>query len=622
MNNMVGMQLVSGHDCKEAVKTDNAAQSPPKRGRPSTVVSEEDFKDLCALLFSLGSVEQTNADPIRLDREGQTTLLGMIVQSKDGIEAFDSTALYKRILAANANVQDMVITDEREARRHQWLQHRTLQNHCEHWEAEVVRLGFARMPENEEEKQKGCFVFHEGQLRRIINLDECKVSLAGGKNDEHAGGRPGSTPSNPSMPDPGKAAEKSSKAVTICFGICGDEPLPPLIITPTSAKLENRKISAKHFISIPQLRGRHCNPRERCYDVSMSTSEHGSMTADICREWVNEKLSLLFPDAEDRDGKRIMITADGGPGRKHADCLARMALEGFQCFPKCPNTTEETQEMDQLFSALKGCIYRNREALYKARFAADGAAAKLDMEDVGCMVFGGEVRTLDTDGVVHTTLTLQNAFDSFLSPDHIRKAREKCGCFPATRAALRSRKVRHEINVDDEEGSDGIDEDFEPMGELLRQLEHQNHEMVAKLEAKGCTLASEAKRFVNRDEHPTHQQDNGTTSRTEPNTRERQLALEKAATFGQHFSVTEGGQVMTHADFLIGEEFKRMRLDAKAMESKKNRSKDSIATRSRQPKPHVKNHTVAGTNQTSLLPLNTDVVRCLQRDFPKFPIAK
>ncbi len=45
----------------------------------------------------------------------------------------------------------------------------------------------------------------------------------------------------------------------------------------------------------------------------------------------------------------------------------------------------------------------------------------------------------------------------YFSPEHVQAERKKCGYFPATRNALKSDRIRHEI-VEDKDGNIG-DED-------------------------------------------------------------------------------------------------------------------------------------------------------------------
>ena len=192
----------------------------------------------------------------------------------------------------------------------------------------------------------------------------------------------------------------------------------------------------------------------------------------------------VWPDLCDQDGKRALLKADSGPGRMATGFLSWSYLEGLDFFPGLHNGTEATQECDQLFGAFKGSVYRNRETLYNARFEIDGYQAILTMTDMGHIIFGGEV-VVSNDDVV----CLEPAFDLYFSKEHIRASREKVGYWPATRAALDSGRVRHELV----EGMDGSPDDTaDPQGILLDALEKRNHDLVLCLEEKGYELASKA----------------------------------------------------------------------------------------------------------------------------------
>jgi hypothetical protein len=149
---------------------------------------------------------------------------------------------------------------------------------------------------------------------------------------------------------------------------------------------------------------------------------------------------------------------------------------------------------------------------------------------------------------------------------------------------LRSSKVRVEV-VDLDSDSEGVEvvaldsdsegerQDEDPMQQLLIDLEKQNHEVADRLKANGYAEAEKARRCVNRIKVSTSDDDDDTPlARTEPNTRERRLALERASTAGQFYAVTNGGQVANHSDFLISREYRRMRAEAKDMQSVKKKN--------------------------------------------------
>jgi hypothetical protein len=112
-----------------------------------------------------------------------------------------------------------------------------------------VRLGFARMPIDEHEKQeKGYMVFYDGQEHRIANFDEMKLALDG--TDENAGGRPSATPITNIINESRKPAQnKTAKLLTLMLGIIGNEPMPPLAIhSSQSGYIAPQNIASFHEI--------------------------------------------------------------------------------------------------------------------------------------------------------------------------------------------------------------------------------------------------------------------------------------------------------------------------------------------------------------------------------------
>jgi len=77
---------------------------------------------------------------------------------------------------------------------------------------------------------------------------------------------------------------------------------------------------------------------------------------------------------------------------------------------------------------------------------------------------------------------------------------------PATRIALKSGKLRHEI-VMDESGEVDSDSNDPTMASTLLAIEKENHDAVQCLEAKGYTLAHNLKRSVRRDNKATRPSD-------------------------------------------------------------------------------------------------------------------
>ena len=225
-------------------------------------------------------------------------------------------------------------------------------------------------------------------------------------------------------------------------------------------------------------------------------------------------------------------------------------LNGFHLFPGLPNGTEAGQEMDQIYSSLKMGFYRNRDALFAkrvaiARMEGKGEQAQLTINDVGYILRGGEIKF--SDG---TTLVLEDAFLTYLSPTHIKAARDKCGYCPATRAALKHSLIRHQI-VLSEDGT--IDMNADPHGEMLDILEKANHRVIDSLLALNANydLCVNGKRFANHVIPTTVTEDGYKTTLTTPGTREHQDLLQKYGTAGVFYKITGGGSVLTSPDMIL-----------------------------------------------------------------------
>jgi hypothetical protein len=241
-----------------------------------------------------------------------------------------------------------------------------------------------------------------------------------------------------------------------------------------------------------------------------------------------------------------------------------MAAEmGIYIFPGMPNGTEIGQECDQLFSLVKTQLYNNRDYLWEALYTIAGEEkAELKISDFGYILFGGNVYLPDG-----STLSLTNSFADSLQPHHVKSARKACGYCPATRSALESNKLRHEI-VEMIDGE--IDSDADPYGSLINLIEETNIHVCAQLIDAGyseeavVTLQRFARRVTGR------QVQTREATRTDAGSRERQDLLAKCTTAGQFFWITRGGAIMNSSDVLLSFERKEMEQKVKKMKQHKD----------------------------------------------------
>lgn len=70
----------------------------------------------------------------------------------------------------------------------------------------------------------------------------------------------------------------------------------------------------------------------------------------------------MYPDAEQKKGKRMIVKVDSGPGRLEINFLAEEQTSGFIICPSVPNTTSVTQDTDQSYGPFKSKFAQNLKA--------------------------------------------------------------------------------------------------------------------------------------------------------------------------------------------------------------------------------------------------------------------
>ena len=256
VNTLLKTEVISGRQIKDAVKNGRVGKGVQKVGR-NPKVTEEDAKDLASLVLSSSTIDQANCSTRRLQRTEYISIVGEIVNGKrinDGNDEIDDVTFYKRIEKINAMQCEPSTTDKRELLCLMWLSYNKQKRHYMNWEKNLVDLGFARWPVDENERAElGYVVFKPGATSRILHIDEMGFSLDGSKNG--VGGRPGTVLTNQKLPDGGEAVEKSSAKVSILFAANYDmQPLPLLIIFPSKAKEPGYKMEM--ICTLHQIKGK------------------------------------------------------------------------------------------------------------------------------------------------------------------------------------------------------------------------------------------------------------------------------------------------------------------------------------------------------------------------------
>ena len=275
-------------------------------------VPDEDFKNICSLAHTFGAMQQANVE-VRTKRPELISMIGSIVNGKrtqgGEHEIKDEIGLFRRIQRANSCLQLLENTDQREVRRILWMNHQFLKLHYSRWEEVLVGLGMARQSETEEEREQGGLVVLCPE--RITQPDEVGLTMNG--DDERAGGRPAMAFVAESVSEAGEPTQKTSSKCTILQAInFADEALPPFVTYPSSAKAE-AKLNTK-------VEGQCGFASRHWFDCYVSKSPNGSMTGRLWKRWVTEIIPEMYPDVADRPGKRVLIKADSGPGKRRA-CL-------------------------------------------------------------------------------------------------------------------------------------------------------------------------------------------------------------------------------------------------------------------------------------------------------------
>ena len=161
------------------------------------------------------------------------------------------------------------------------------------------------------------------------------------------------------------------------------------------------------------------------------------------------------------------LKMDSGNGHCDEEGLSMATVLGVDLFPGVPNTSEGTQECDQVFAYNKALMEKNRRTLFELKVTAGDGPVTL--YDLPALMFGGEVDF--SDG---TSLMLPNRFEKAFDSRHLEAARKKCGYCPATHVALLNPKCRREVDGKDI-GSDlalgPIPRDNEGLKKYIEKLE-------------------------------------------------------------------------------------------------------------------------------------------------------
>ena len=301
-----GATSVQARTVTRYVAEGRAGESPKKRGYTG-VVQPNVFKLICEAFETYIQINQINSRDWQHKRKYLAALLNKVVGiSSDGSRVKDS--FLNRVLRATETNFQADVDKPVEEHRLRWTTYDNIKRWFETWEAVLLELGFAHEDDN------GNTVIPPNQLDRIFNMDESAISFDG--SESVAGGRPSVTIYDPNLPRSGKPATKSAVKVTFIGGSnAAKEPLPAHYQFPTAAtQEENEKLRLETAKYMMKTRGRFGHDEEKEFPATIDMNEKGGMDTVELKKLFENSYAPLWPDMEDKPGKRVMCKCDSGPG--------------------------------------------------------------------------------------------------------------------------------------------------------------------------------------------------------------------------------------------------------------------------------------------------------------------
>lgn len=102
--------------------------------------------------------------------------------------------------------------------------------------------------------------------------------------------------------------------------------------------------------------------------MGVTWSKDANVTETIFIDYIKNHRSVLYTDAKDKPGYRVLMEAESGPRRFSKEFWTLARSYGFYFFAGIPNRTKLDQEIDQLFILLKSIMEVNCDRLYKILF--------------------------------------------------------------------------------------------------------------------------------------------------------------------------------------------------------------------------------------------------------------
>jgi len=536
-----GIVQVSERSIRRFVEQGIIGVTPPRRGNPGFIPLVA-YKALKDALISFISIHQASGK-CEYKRSELSNLVNEVINANPE-ENRRKDHLMARLQKDFGPEINLGKSETMEERRIRWTTFQNLTSWGDHAKEIIIELGFGRQS-HPNDNVIGEVYFFEGQLDRIINFDETRIGLD--QTDTQRGGRPSFVFFDAKKPRPGSSTNKSSLSLTIIVGgTAAGEMIPPHFQFTTDGQNEALQVWNTSIIKyMHDVKGRFGHEQEKYHPCTYGMNEKGGMNKWEFEEYVKNSLVTLYPDAADMPGKRVLLKADSGPGRKNTELMAYLRVRGFYFIPGLPNSTHVSQEMELLIGELKSAFHKNLEKLtssciVRKRLVPSGA------EIISLLLFGGQFIYNEPNEQAIDKDNYQNAFQLAGNKDKVVSYFEKIGFAPFTRKYLENKHVRHDAAND-------------PMAVEYDALESCNTTACAFLDAYGydgsLLLAKVSRNLcIAVEQQPL----------TRPTTIGRARALAGAVTHGQQFKVT-GGHHLTSDDFMVADALGNLEKEQKAM---------------------------------------------------------
>ncbi|GFH50559.1 hypothetical protein CTEN210_07035 [Chaetoceros tenuissimus] len=403
--------------------------------------------DYCALkaaFVTAVSLHQAGKEHEFTQAKWKTALQTFLHTHANGISAGKN--LYERLIQDTA----IAFTAEKEyfveLRRQVWTNSLNIDVWFSGFKETLIKLGFATDEVHVDEHGNivSEVTFKNRQTLRIVNLDETSDDL---REEKETGGRPASALIAKGVNRTGsnRSSNNASKTTFIVAHNAAGEVGGIHIQFASDAKdVEDQKVSLEWLTGLPRGRGRFGFDEEHDISPTFGTNEKGGMDSQSFFEYLKKNIITLYPDAEDVEGKRVIIKCDGGPGRLDWDTLVYLRRKGFYLFPTVPNATSIMQELDQSFGYFKQLTRKNQAALL-AYQTETGRPVRIQKSDLSIILNGDEK--------VPNTV---KAFDIGFSKERNLQAWAKVGAVPLTRACLQDPSVMKILETEKEEENERV----------------------------------------------------------------------------------------------------------------------------------------------------------------------